>query len=196
MPKTRRNIEREAKVGEILDAAERAVRSGGFGALTVTGVARELGVANNAVYWYFPTKDDLATATFEHLLGKVLARKRDVEGDLFDKVVWFVDQLGDLYPLRASLNAFGQNSPVVQGYLAGLSERLRSMIRHVLEPHVPASELPVATSALAATVQGALLEAAPWEETKALLIFVLEKLIGREGSSGSREADASRTPAS
>ena len=195
MPKTRRDLDRETKVGEILEAAERLVRAGGFSSLTVAGVARELGVANNAVYWYFPTKDHLATATFEHIVSEVLARKREIDGDLFDKVVWFVDQLAELYPLRASLNAFGEQSPVVQEYLAELSTRLRNMIRNVLKPYVAPAELPVATATLAATVQGALLESAPAAETKDVVIFVLKKIIGprdRAASAGDEGGQARR----
>src|SRR5947209_11333529 len=72
MPRTRRDLEREAKIDEVLEVAEDQLLAGGFESLSVAGVARELGIAQNAVYWYFPSRDHLFVATLERILARVL----------------------------------------------------------------------------------------------------------------------------
>lgn len=56
---------------EILAAALRLLDQGGPAALSVRGVANEVGVSPNALYTYFPTKSALARALVEGLLGQV-----------------------------------------------------------------------------------------------------------------------------
>ncbi|MEA2447967.1 MAG: hypothetical protein QOK47_1604, partial [Actinomycetota bacterium] len=73
MPKTRSGVDRDQKMTEILDATERQLRAGGYNAVSVAGIARELGLAHNAIYWYFPSKDHLMVAAFEHIVKKLLA---------------------------------------------------------------------------------------------------------------------------
>ncbi len=47
---------------EIAEVARRHLASEGAAALSLRGVARELGMASSAVYRYFPSRDDLLTA--------------------------------------------------------------------------------------------------------------------------------------
>ncbi len=55
----------------ILDAAQTLLSSGGAGAVTVRGVAAQVGVAPNAVYTYFSDKAAVQRALVERLLGEV-----------------------------------------------------------------------------------------------------------------------------
>jgi len=75
MPKTRTQVPKQEKVDELVAAAERRLRSGGYEALSVAAIARELGIAQNAIYWYFPSKDNLFVAALERLLREIAARK-------------------------------------------------------------------------------------------------------------------------
>jgi hypothetical protein len=59
MPATRPHLDRTLKRKQILDAAEKLLLRNGYDATAMAEVARRAGVANNAVYWYFPSKDDL-----------------------------------------------------------------------------------------------------------------------------------------
>jgi AcrR family transcriptional regulator len=180
MPKTRTGVDRDQKMTEILDATERQLRAGGYNAVSVAGIARELGLAHNAIYWYFPSKDHLMVAAFEHIVKKLLANKPKGGRSVIDRVMWFVEQLGELYPLRASMHEQAQRSPVIAQYLDHLNDRLRSMTVHVLEPYVDAAELEVAAASFAATVQGAFIAGIAPKERKRVLTFALEKLIGPE----------------
>jgi AcrR family transcriptional regulator len=55
----------------ILDAAQSLLSSGGAGAVTVRGIAAQLGVAPNAVYTYFRGKAAVLRALVERLLSEV-----------------------------------------------------------------------------------------------------------------------------
>ncbi len=176
MPRTRTDLPRDDKVIEILEVAERHLREGGYNALSVAGVARELGLAHNAIYWYFPSKDDLMVATFEHMVHKLFARKPKGRKDVVEMVLWFVDNLAELYPLRASMHEQAQRSETIARYLKDLNERLRNLVRHVVEPLVPRDELEIATSTLIATVQGAYVSVDP-SERRRVVRYALEKFI-------------------
>ncbi len=55
----------------ILDAAQNLLSSGGAGAVTVRGIAAQVGVAPNAVYTYFRDKAAVLRALVERLLGEI-----------------------------------------------------------------------------------------------------------------------------
>ncbi|MFP3986233.1 TetR/AcrR family transcriptional regulator [Streptomyces sp. E11-3] len=57
-----RQRRRAAATQEILDAAERHISEHGPGALSLRAVARSLGMTVQALYHYFPSRDDLVTA--------------------------------------------------------------------------------------------------------------------------------------
>ncbi|MFS8198382.1 TetR/AcrR family transcriptional regulator [Streptomyces sp. CWNU-52B] len=61
-PPSLRQRRRTAATHEILDAAERQIVEHGPAALSLRGVARSLGMTVQALYHYFPSRDDLVTA--------------------------------------------------------------------------------------------------------------------------------------
>jgi AcrR family transcriptional regulator len=177
MPRTRTDRSRDDKTAEIVELAAARLEEGGLGALSVAAIARELGLAHSAIYWYFPTKDHLVVAAFERLVQKLIQRKPRDTTDVTKKVMWFVDQLGELYPVRAAMRAEAQHSDVIAEYLGQLDRRLRTMTRHVLEPHVDAADLEMATASFVATVQGSFLEGMKPAERRRLLTFALRRLV-------------------
>ena len=179
MPKTRNDLTRDDKVTEILDLAASKLQSGGLGALSVAGLARDLGLAHSAIYWYFPTKDHLVVGAFGHLVRQLMARKPRTTKNVNEKVMWFVDQMGELYPIRAAMRDRAQGSPVIAAYLEELNTKMASMVRHVLEPHVDESDLDMATASFIATVQGAFLEGIEPAERRRLLTFALDRLVSQ-----------------
>ncbi len=72
MPATRPHLDRDLKRKQIVDAAEKLLLRSGYEATTMAAVARRAGVANNAVYWYFPSKDDLLAAVLQRRQERVL----------------------------------------------------------------------------------------------------------------------------
>src|SRR3954452_14109031 len=101
MPRTRAAVSRDEKVDEIGAAAEQRLRQGGYEALSVAAIARELGLAQNAIYWYFPSKDHLFVAALERMLQKIGARKpKGEEAGAVERILWFTDQFHALSDLR------------------------------------------------------------------------------------------------
>src|SRR3954469_23952408 len=103
MPRTRHDIERDAKVAEIVDAAVVRLTDGGYDALSVAAIARDLNLAQNALYWYFPTKDHLFVAALERMLRDILARKPARQPSVEAKVLWFVDRLQEIEHVRMGM---------------------------------------------------------------------------------------------
>src|SRR3712207_1026154 len=102
MPRTRPEIDRESKLREIVDAAERRLRAGGYDALSVAALARELGLAQAAVYWYFPSKDHLFVAALESMLEKIFSKKPHDRTKL-EKVLWLTDRFAQIFELRGAI---------------------------------------------------------------------------------------------
>lgn len=179
MPRTRRGVAADEKRDEIVAAAERQLSGGGAGAFSVAAVARELGVAQNTIYWYFPSKDHLFTAALRRILERTLGRKRAQELGLADEIVWFVAQLHELAPLRAALQDRARTSDVAASFARDFNELLRTMLTNALRGHVGAEDLAVTAEVFAATVDGSLLQ---WPDDpmrrRRVVAFALERLTG------------------
>src|SRR6266576_5234113 len=92
VPKTRLSRGRDEKMDEILTVAERRLREGGYEALSVAALARELELAQNAIYWYFPSKDELFVATLRRMLERITSRKPSKAVGEIERILWFTDQ--------------------------------------------------------------------------------------------------------
>ena len=179
MPRTRVELDREQKQAEILQAAERRLRADGYGALSIAGIARELGLAQAAVYWYFPSKDDLLVAAMRRMLGKIKARKPKDQHDVVEKILWFADELAPIYPLRATMKERARSSPVVAGFLEETTTMLRAMLSNVLSAHVRPAELSLAVETFVTAVDGAYVRGLSPAERRRILRFTLERIIQR-----------------
>jgi AcrR family transcriptional regulator len=181
MPRTRSELERDAKVAEIVDAAERRLREGGYEALSVAAIARELGLAQNAIYWYFPSKDHLFVAALEEMLRKIAARKpRREEAGPVERILWFTDQFQALSDLRGAMNERARDSQVVADFVEKLDALLSRMLSNALRDHVRAEELTVAVDTFRATVEGTFVKGLNKRARRKVLTFALERLMGRE----------------
>jgi AcrR family transcriptional regulator len=182
MPQTRHQTSRDEKMAEILGLAQRRLREGGYEGLSVAGVARELGVAQNAVYWYFPSKDHLFVAALRAMLADVAARKPShEEADEIDRILWFTDQFQELSDLRAAMRERARSSEVVADFVRELDELLSRMLSNALSDRIAADELPLAVETFRATVEGTVVKGLDRDERRRVLAFALERLIGADG---------------
>ncbi|MBU3062776.1 TetR/AcrR family transcriptional regulator [Nocardia sp. NEAU-G5] len=81
---TRRQLRRAETTAEIKDTALRLMAANGPGAITLRAIAREMGMTANAVYSYFPTRDDLVTALIRDVydeMADALQAARDSRPD-------------------------------------------------------------------------------------------------------------------
>src|SRR5438270_6901534 len=114
MPRTRPELDREEKQAAILAAAVDQLEAGGYPGLSVAAIARGLGVAQNAVYWYFPTKDHLFVAALQHMGHRVFTAKLRAGTDWTARLLAVVDALADLYPLLPAIHERAGTSEVVR----------------------------------------------------------------------------------
>lgn len=177
MPRNRQALSRDEKEGEILEVAERRLREGGYEALSVAAIARELGLAQNAIYWYFPSKDHLFVAALERLLGQIAARKPSAETSEIERILWFADEFEVLSELRGAMNERATRSPVVGDFVRELDALLSRMLSNALRGHVPERELPVAVEAFRATVEGTFVKGLDREARREVLTFSLKQLM-------------------
>lgn len=192
MPRTRTDLERETKRAEVVDAAIRRLHEGGYEALSVAAIARELGVAQNAVYWYFPSKDHLFVAALEQMLRDVVARKPPRQRVLERKILWFVDQLDALSDVRAAMEDRARTSEVVAAFATELQATWRRMLTNVLSDRVDDDELPVVVETILATIQGTLASRRSAAERRRLIAFALGRLVPSATATAARQSTRRR----
>jgi len=177
VPKTRQAASRDEKMAEILEVADQRLRDGGYEALSVAAIARELGLAQNAIYWYFPSKDHLFVATLERILGEIAAGKPSHEVGEVERILWFTDQFQTLSDLRGAMNERARSSRVVADFVQELDALLSRMLANVLRTRVPAGELEMAVETFRATVEGTFVKGLDQRSRREVLTFALERLM-------------------
>ena len=175
MPRNRPEIDRARKIGDILRAAERRLQEGGYDALSVAAIARELNVAPNSIYWYFASKDELFVAAVEHLLHDIVARKPPGRRSLERRVLWFVEQLDELEPLRIGLYDRARSSPVVAELVSRLDDGSRQILSNALSGEVAEEEREIATDALLAVIDGARLRGLRGQQRRRVISYALRR---------------------
>jgi TetR/AcrR family transcriptional regulator, cholesterol catabolism regulator len=143
----------------------------------VAAIARELGLAQNAIYWYFPSKDHLFVAALERMLREIAARKPSRDVGEVERILWFTDQFRGLSDLRGAMNERARSSQVVADFVQELDAILSRMLSNALRGHVPAEELPVAVEAFRATVEGTFVRGLDRRARRKVLTFALERLM-------------------
>jgi TetR/AcrR family transcriptional regulator, cholesterol catabolism regulator len=175
--KTRTQLDRDAKMEEILDLAEQRLRDNGYEGLSVAALARQLGLAQNAIYWYFPAKDHLFIAVLRRMLEEIAARKPRGEVSQRDRILWFADQLEPLSRLRPTLRERAQQSEVAAEFLDELEALLSRMLTNALRAEgVSEDELPIAVDTFRATVEGAYVKGMSRAKRRKVLGFALDRL--------------------
>ena len=150
-------------------------------ALSVAGIARELGVAQNSIYWYFPSRDQLLVATMERMLADIVARKPGkADANEVERILWFTDQYQELTELRGAMRERARGSEVVAGFLDRLDATLSRMLANTLRDRLPPDELPTAVEAFRATVEGTVVRNMDEVQRRRVLAFALERLLGTE----------------
>lgn len=178
MPKTRIEVPKQEKVDELVAAAERQLSSGGYEALSVAAIARELGLAQNAVYWYFPSKDHLFVAALERMLRDIGARKPSRSKSRVERVLWFTDQFAPIWKLQGAMAERAQTSTVVAEFVKNLDELLSRLLSNAFRDQVPEAQLPLAVGAFRAAVEGTFVKGFDQRERRRVLGFTFERLTG------------------
>lgn len=176
MPKTRTQIAKQAKIEEIVEAAERRLRGGGYEALSVAAISRELGLAQNAIYWYFPSKDHLFVAALERLLRDIAVRKPSSSMDPVVRMLWFADQFSVVWGLQGAIVERARSSDVVSEFVQNLDELLARMLTNAFRGHMSDDQLPLAVAAFRSTIEGTFVKGLDRKQRDRQLRFVLARL--------------------
>jgi AcrR family transcriptional regulator len=114
MPATRPHLDRDLKRKQIVDAAEKLLLRNGYERTAMAAVARRAGVANNAVYWYFPSKDDLLAAVLRRRLEGALAElSATATSTPAERVLVMLAQLDQVANLTATVHERAKHSTAV-----------------------------------------------------------------------------------
>lgn len=177
MPRTRPELNREDKMAEILEVAERQLREGGVEALSMIGIARELGLAGNAIYWYFPSRSELFVAVMRRMLHSIAARKRRGEQDIVQKIIWWTDQFAPLYTYRVAMQKQARESTVIAEFVKDLDDLLDRMLTNAFRGRVADAELAAAIESFRSTVTGTYAQGLSPRRRRAVLVFSLGRLL-------------------
>jgi len=156
MPATRPHLDHNLKRKQILDAAERLFLRNGYEATAMAEVARRAGVANNAVYWYFPSKDDVLAAVLGRRQQRALERLPARETRTPDEqVLAMLAQLDQVAKLTATVHERAQHSAAVaemhEAFHATADRLLRSLFQ---DAGLDSNDAAQAAKAMMALVEG------------------------------------------
>lgn len=176
MPRTRPDLDRDDKVAAIVEGAQRRLRDGGYESLSIIALARELGVAQNAIYWYFPTKDHVFVAAVDRTLHDILSRKPRT-GDALERVLWFAERLHEFQDLRITMRDRARTSEVVAEYDRDVIALLRVLLVGAIAGDVNAVELDDTVDAVMALCDGVLLRDLTKAHRRQLIRFGYSRLV-------------------
>jgi AcrR family transcriptional regulator len=176
MPRNRTEVAREEKVEDIVRVAEQALRMGGYEALSLRGVAQELGLARGAIYWYFATKDDLLVAAASRIFQQGLAKP--ARGKYAERIEWAMEQLAVLGPVTSAVRDRAHQSETVAAFEVSFHASLCERLRTLLSVQVSAERLEAVADAVVVFVQGLLAMPLTKAERRTRLRFFLRELVG------------------
>jgi AcrR family transcriptional regulator len=170
---------RDQKVAEILDAAETRLRGGGdLDALSIAGIARELDLSPNSVYWYFPSKDELVIAAVRRMLEDTFSRKPSARWGVERQILWLVEQLEGLDPLRIALHERARRSKTVEQYMEELRASSHDLLANALRGQVREEDLDTAVEALLAAIDGVALRRLGPDDRRRVISYATRHLTG------------------
>lgn len=155
---------------QILEAAERRIRAGGYHAVSFRDIAGDVGIKSSSVHHHFPTKEDLGAAVARGYTDRVMATLGDPDdpnktpGELIRRYMELFrgalvhDREMCLCGVLASETA--ALPPAVHAAAHDFFTRSIAWLESVLRrqrPYAKPSEIRAETLKIAATLQGALL---------------------------------------
>jgi AcrR family transcriptional regulator len=148
---------------QILDAAFEEFVARGFSATRLEDVAQRVGITKGTIYVYFPTKEDLFSATIRHIskpLEDLLRDSKDVSGNHKEKICnmlhLFYERIsGDRHSrelIRLVISEGSRFPSVVTAHHDELIAPLFGLAQAVIDEGVAAGEFRDAPAALASVV--------------------------------------------
>jgi len=155
MPKTRHEFDRSAKVTELLDVAEGLFRERGYAGTTTAAVARAAGVAQNSLYWYFPSKDHLFVAVLDRMLDSLVRQVRSARArSLVDQILYVAQRLEETQTLGAAVADRARESEVVAEFADKMQKTLRTILLEGIASQTSVSDPELLAESILALANG------------------------------------------
>lgn len=181
MPRNRRSIERGRKLEEILECAEKLFRERGFEGTTMADLAAGIGVAQNAIYWYFPSKDHLLVAVLERGHERVLRALEEGDalgGRLKQTLETVFSVTRELQPLVDALRARARHSEVIVGFRRRFHLHLRELVADALRRAAPGlRDRELLADAVISLVEGALVYETPEYPAERIALTAIRRML-------------------
>jgi AcrR family transcriptional regulator len=149
-PSTRWRRRKEARPGEILDAALACFAEHGFAATRLDAVAKRAGVTKGTLYLYFPNKEELFKAVVRQAIVANIARGEALVAESAEPAAVLLERLihhwAELIPTPASaipklvLSEAGNFPDVARFYLDEVVNRGQELIRRVIRTGIARGE--------------------------------------------------------
>jgi AcrR family transcriptional regulator len=179
MPRTRHEVDRSVKVAELVDVAERLFNERGYAGTTTAALADAAGVAQNAVYWYFPSKDHLFVAVLERMLDELVRDIASVRRRSFvDQVLYAVDRLEQTQDLGAALQERAREADVAAAFRDHMRATLRNILLDAVAREVPSGEHALLADSILAIADGT--HGLPRATRRRLVSFAVTNLVASQ----------------
>ena len=124
----------------IVEAAGRCIVARGYAAVSTRAVAREAGVNQSLIHYYFGTKERLTLAVLERMNQTLLKRQAEMfasTGSVADKWAqacrfYETDLRSGYVRLMAELSALGVSNPAIGGEVRKLRSQWRALLERVV----------------------------------------------------------------
>lgn len=185
MPRNRQDIPREQRVSALLDIAVRLFMDRGVDAVTMADIARQAGVQSGALYWYFPSKDDVLAAVMDYANDARWERLNDLPRGMSaaDRLIHYLADNKSMRKLHIAMHARMETSEVVAAAHTRAMQRLRVLVTAALADASADVDQDIAADALCAAFEGANLHAHTVHSGTEIVQFLLRCLLPKEMSS-------------
>ncbi len=148
MARNKRDIAPEIKRAEICATALQRFMAHGYEGTSVGKIAADLGVAQNTIYWYFKTKDDILVGALEHLTSKLYKQFLALsDRPLVDRVAWLLEDASQHHCVFAILQWRLPLSPSLEAWHAKWHDGMQSFfVKRLVELGVPAQQAQLTTT--------------------------------------------------
>ena len=141
MAKNKREIDLKIKQEELENTASRLFLALGYDGTSMSRIARELGVAPNTLYWYYPSKDELLVAVLNRQLNAILAQLPSISGrPLKEKMSWALEAFEQSSELVTTVHARLEQSAVIKEWHDHFHRFVEAAVIHTLESEGVAPE--------------------------------------------------------
>ena len=179
----------KARVDQVLDAAERRMRAGGYHAVSFRDLATDVGIRSASVHHHFPQKADLGAALVARYRDRFLAAlapARDLPPGA--RLRAFCDAYRQAFRAADAVCLCGMLGAENRGLPANVGAAVRDFfaaniawVADCLPPGLPADRRRDEATGIVATLQGAMMLAATFRDP-ALLDRSISQVLARQGS--------------